>query len=170
MFQLNNAEELTPHTLAVVSMVEAGKNKSRILEGKNEVVVGYTPSKLIDYACKFFGSSLKGRQEGTADVCKITHKAPIAVNPSNGMYFFPTASPSNPDCSWIAHSHIQDVQDALSSSTKIIFKNGVEIILPVSKGIILNQIQRTAQFRYLLDYRLKYVSQSSAGLIAEPFA
>lgn len=170
MLQLVNPQELTPHTLAVISTFENEKNKSRILEGKDELLAEYTPSKLIDYACKFFGSSLKGRQEGTADVCKITHKAPIAVNPSNGMYFFPTASPSNPNCSWIAHSHIEDFYSEWPNSTTIVFKNGIKITVPVSNGIIANQIQRTAQFRYLLDHRLRYVAQSHAGFVAEPFA
>lgn len=169
MFQSNNVEEITPGTMAVLSV--PGSGNSRILEGKDELLVECNPSKLIDYACRFFGSSLKGRQEGTAHVCRLTHKAPIAVNPSNGMYFFPTSSPSNSDCSWIAHSHIHRIERGLSGTTRIIFKNEVEIAIPVSHGIIVNQIQRTAQFRYLLERRLgENRPQSFPGLTADPFA
>lgn len=170
MIQLKDVQEITPNTLAILSRLAAGRNSVCILEDTEEIFTEYSPSKLMDYACKFFGSSLRGRQEGTADVCKITHKAPIAVNPSSGMYFFPTASPSHPDCSWIAHSHIADIQRSSSNFAHIIFKNGVEITIPVSHGIIMNQVQRTAHFRYLLEKRIWYVSQGHAGHVAEPFA
>lgn len=170
MVNLKNMHEITPHTLAVLAASSPDGKRARMLEEKDEIFIEHSPSKIVDYACKFFGSSLKGRQEGTADVCGVTHKAPIAVNPSTGMYFFPTASPSNPACSWIAHSHIDHIHSAMPNSTRVIFKNGVEIVLPVSHGSILNQVQRTAQFRYLLDHRIKYMAQSNAGLVAEHFA
>ena len=70
------------------------------------------------------------------------------------MYFFPTASPTNALCSWISHSHIENVQSGQNLSSKITFKNGKTIELDVSIGSILNQVHRTAQFRYLLDKRL----------------
>ncbi|MFD2042732.1 competence protein ComK [Ornithinibacillus salinisoli] len=154
------SHEITPQTLAVLAQVDKGGNLSTcVLEEESEYVIDYSPSKLIDFSCKFFGSSLKGRQDGTRDICGITHKAPISIDPSSGMYFFPTSSPTNPKCSWIAHSHIKQVNKAGNLSTEIIFKSGKQVILDTSFGSLINQVQRTAQFRYLLDNRIKYLKQ-----------
>lgn len=152
--------EITPCTLAVVAEKGAkGIVHTVVLEEEAEYMVEQPPSKLIDHACKFFGSSLKGRQDGTRDICGITHKAPISIDPSSGMYFFPTTSPTNAKCSWIAHSHIEHVSRATNETTEIIFRNGKRIILDASYGSVMNQIHRTAQFRYLLDNRIRHLQQ-----------
>src|SRR5690625_6248033 len=78
-----------------------GNTSSHVIEGNEDYFVAFSPSKVIDFACRFFGSSLKGRQEGTKAVSNITHKAPISVAPSSGIYFLPTLSPVNPMCGWI---------------------------------------------------------------------
>ncbi|MFD2760645.1 competence protein ComK [Lentibacillus juripiscarius] len=164
------AHEVTPLTMAVVAdHGENGIPKTIVLEEQETFTVRDSPSKIIEDACKFFGSSLKGRQDGTRGICGITHKAPISIDPSCGMYFFPTASPSNPKCSWIAHSHVEQVNKGPYRQTEVIFKNGRTILLDVSFGSMLNQVQRTAQYRYLLDNRLKYVQRNNADVVAEPY-
>lgn len=153
--------EVTPLTMAVLSKKdEAGTRNTYVLEETREYTAQTTPTKMIDEACKFFGSSLKGRLEGTKDISRITHKAPIAIDPSSGMYFFPTASPSNTKCSWIAHSHVKEINPIGKNKTEIIFKNGKRIIINVSYGSMLNQVQRTAQFRFSLDTRMKVLKDS----------
>src|SRR5699024_6331581 len=112
---------------------------------------------MIDHACKFFGSSLRGRLEGTKDISKITHKPPVAIDPSSGMYFFPTASPTNKSCSRIAHSHVELINPIDKNKTEVVFTNGNTIVLDVSYGSMMNQLHRTAQFRYSLDSRMKLI-------------
>ncbi|WP_341457197.1 competence protein ComK [Oceanobacillus zhaokaii] len=161
--------EVRPLTMAIVAEKnQKGEPITRVLEEEIEYVVDFPPSKVVDYACKFFGSSLRGRQEGTLDICGITHKAPISIDPLSGMYFFPTTSPKNLRCSWIAHSHIDQINKTGENDTEFIFKNGKRIILRVSYGSMLNQLQRTAQYRFLLDNRIKYLQQRKAGMVAEP--
>lgn len=147
--------EITPLTMAVLAEHdEFGNISTRVIEENDEFLVQTTPRKVVDYACKFFGASLKGRQAGTEDVCGLTHKAPIAIDPYSGMYFFPTASPRIATCSWIAHTHIYELIDLKSYGTEIVFNNGEKIIINVSYGSMRNQLYRTAQFRYLLDNRI----------------
>src|SRR5690625_6254899 len=111
--------EVTPLTMAVLSKKdEGGKTNTFVLEETRDYTVYTTPTKVIDEACKFFGSSLQGRLEGTKDISKITHKAPISIDPSSGMYFFPTASPKNKKCSWISHSHIQFIRPVKQKDRK----------------------------------------------------
>lgn len=130
-----------------------GKYVSRVLEDEVEYVMEGKPTKVIEYACAYFGSDLKGRQNGIKSISGITHKTPIPVDPRNRMYFFPTKSPSHANCSWISHSHIEKVRKLDSKSTEILFKNGRTINVDVSHGILINQIHRTAQIRYLIDER-----------------
>ncbi|MDY0406214.1 competence protein ComK [Virgibacillus sp. 179-BFC.A HS] len=166
----SSSYEITPLTLAVISRPNKdGKIETLALEEHDEYRVQHSPSKIIDQACKFFGSSLKGRQEGTRDIYGIKHKAPICIDPFSGMYFLPTLSPANPSCSWIAHSHVKTLHKAANSCTEIEFKNGRRIVLEASYGILLNQLERTAQFRYLLEERIKYL-QRRTEMVAEPFA
>src|SRR5699024_3323355 len=163
--------EVTPLTMAILAQQnENGSTSTRILEEQEEYSVHHSPSKIIDNACKFFGSSLRVRQDGTKGICGITHKAPISVDPGSGMYFFPTTSPTNPKCSWIAHSHINQVVQGPGRQTEVIFKNHKSILLDISFGSMLNQVQRTAQYRYLLDNRIKYLQNHTADKVAEPFA
>ncbi len=159
--------EISPLTMAVIaSRDEGGRPISYILEETAEYVSTKPPSKLIDAACMFFGSSLKGRQEGTKNISGLTHKVPISIDPASGMYFFPTYSPMSPKCSWIAHSHVDRVKELPEGRTEIIFRNGKTIVLDVSYGSMLNQIRRTAQFRFLLDNRMRNIKK---GFVAERY-
>ncbi|SET00294.1 competence protein ComK [Salinibacillus kushneri] len=53
--------EISPFTLAIVpEFLENGMTGSIALEEKNEYSIRQSPRKLIDEACKYFGSSLRG--------------------------------------------------------------------------------------------------------------
>lgn len=152
----SDLSEVTPSTLAILPRYGVnGDLVSYVLEEQGEYLTRYAPTKMIERACKFFGSSLKGRQIGTHEICGITHKVPISIDPSSGMYMFPTLSPINPKCVWIAHTHISKLRETANQCTEVMFKNGKNIIVDVSYGSMINQVNRTAQFRYLLDERIK---------------
>lgn len=171
IYQESPSEDITPLTMAVIPKLDGyGNLGSIIMEEETEhFIIQHTPSKLIDRACKFFGASLKGRQEGTFDVCGITHKAPICIDPQSGMYFFPTSSPANQSCIWIAHSHIDVINKTEDNRTEITFQTGRNVVVDVSYGSMLNQIQRTAQFRYLLDNRIKNLQKHVSNMVAESY-
>lgn len=160
--------EITPLTMAVLpENDETGALNTIVLEETGEYLVHNSPTKLIDQACKFFGSSLQGRLEGTKEVSRITHKAPIVIDPTSGMFFFPTTSPKNRQCSWINHSHVDHIKPVGKKQTKVVFNNGRHIIIDVSYGSMLNQLQRTAQFRYSLEQRMKHIKNEMESKIAE---
>lgn len=148
--------EINPLTMAVMPQNDVtGETNTIVLEETGEYIIDSSPTKLIDLACRYFGSSLEGRLDGTKDISKITHKAPIAIDPSSGMFFFPTTSPRNMNCSWINHSHVKEIQPTEFDRSKVIFYNGEEVIVDVSYGSMMNQLQRTAQFRFSLENRMK---------------
>lgn len=161
--------EINPLTMAIISSVDQEGNRiSYILEENAEYVSKNPPSKIIDAACMFFGSSLRGRQEGTRQISGLTHKAPISIDPGSGMYFFPTFSPMSPKCSWLSHSHIEKTWPLEDGKSKILFTNGKSIILDVSYGSLINQINRTAQFRFMLDKRIQSLKSEMLAERVDP--
>jgi|SRR5690625_1084259 len=152
--------EISPLTMAVIpERDETGATNTVILEEEGSYQIPSSPTRLIDLACRYFGSSLQGRLDGTREISRITHKAPIAIDPSTGMFFFPTTSPQNRKCSWINHSHVDYIKPIGSKRTKIVFNNGKYIIVDISYGSMMNQLQRTAQFRYTLEQRMRLIRQ-----------
>lgn len=154
--EIFTSSKITPYTLAVVpNYTEDGKVESIILEGDKDFRAELSPTKIIQEACEYFGSSLEGIQETTRKIFGLKHKTPICLNPISGMYFFPSSSPSNDDCHWFAHSHILALRPAENHKTEVLFKNGRSFIVDVSLGSMENQLQRTAQYRFLLEQRFK---------------
>lgn len=150
--------EVTPFTLAILPRYSGNGNLvSYVLDEQGEYMTRYSPTRMIERACRFFGSTLEGRQTGTTEISGVTHKVPISIDPSSGMYLFPTLSPINPKCVWISHTHILKLRESANQCTEVLFKNGTKIVVEVSYGSMTNQVNRTAQFRYLLNERIQYL-------------
>jgi competence protein ComK len=146
--------EINPDTMAVLP-IEIGNNTcSRVLEVEGEYVVAMKPIDIVDHSCRYFGSSLKGRQEGTREIMGVTHKAPIIVEASNKIFLFPTASPTKHDCAWLSHHYISECTYNKHENTTVIFSNKQAIQLQISKGSFQNQLHRTAQLRTIVTNRM----------------
>lgn len=148
--------EVNPYTMAIVGE-KISKDQpvfSRIFEVEKEFLVKMKPTVVMDKSCKYFGSSLKGRQEGTRELTGITYKAPIAVDPTNEIYMFPTISPYKDTCAWLSHSYILHYHSVGPEKTIVTFTNHKTIMLDISKGSFENQLNRTAQYRFILSNRI----------------
>src|SRR5699024_2614561 len=137
--------EMNPFTMEVLSMEKSsGTFSTVVLEEKEEYTVFQTQTKMIECECRFYDSSLCIRMDGTKDVCNITYKSPIVIEPGSGMYFFPTESPQNKSCSWLAHSYIADINPINDGSKTVIkFTNGKIVTIDISYGSMQNQLNRT---------------------------
>ncbi|MBM7554103.1 competence protein ComK [Thalassobacillus pellis] len=161
--------ELTAQTLALIAVPGPyGKVITEAIENSHTHEIYVHPGKVIDEACRYFASSLDGRLAGTKQVSGFSHKPPIVISHTMGIYFFPIFSPKRKDCSWIAHSHIQSFESHDGYTTHIHFSNGTSVQVPVSEGMIANQVQRTAQFRFMLENRIKQSVLYTAEKVAEP--
>src|SRR5699024_12732838 len=115
-------------TMAIIAIEnESGINNTQIFENETNYLINKSPVKMIDHACRYFGISLRGRQDGTKDISGITHKAPISIDPASGMYFFPTSSPRNKQCSLLAHSHIDIIQTTKNHINEVHIKDNQKI-------------------------------------------
>ena len=65
---------------------------------------------IIKRSCEYFGSSYNGRHEGTKKLIGISHKAPIIIEESKNLIYFPTSSPRLLDCVWIGLNNIKDYE------------------------------------------------------------
>lgn len=144
--------EINEGTLAVMLDTNDSR-KSKILEDRKEYIVDTKPYEVMDYSCKYFGSSYEGRKEGTKAVLDINYKVPIIVENSMNLIFFPTNSPNSDDCMWISLKNIKNIMDYDFNSTKIIFNNDVEITIPISKRTIENQIFRASRLDLIMRNR-----------------
>ncbi|MDD3187399.1 MAG: competence protein ComK [Bacilli bacterium] len=145
--------EITTVTLAIVPI---SKNVSRIYEKEKDFIVEKNSFDIIDGSCKFFGSSYTGRFEGTKNLVGYNYKAPIIIEESRRIIFFPTASPRQESCCWISLNNIKDYNKLLDK-TKIIFNNAVEIILDVSFFSLESQILRSTRLSDVLQKKMEKI-------------
>ncbi|MDD2625609.1 MAG: competence protein ComK [Bacilli bacterium] len=141
--------EINSDTLAIIPI---SNYKSKIIEKNSELEVDMTPMKIIDNSCRYFGSSYKGRFFGTRSLIGVSHKAPIIVEESRELIFFPTSSPRQYECAWISLKNINDYKRTPDASI-IIFNTGYNLELDMSYGSLDNQILRAARLESVLRKR-----------------
>ena len=80
-----NEYEVNSNTLALLPV---GTNVTKVIEKQDSFLVNQTPSQIIDYSCRSFGSSYLGRHEGTKHLTGINYKAPIIIEESKSEKTF----------------------------------------------------------------------------------
>jgi len=144
-----NCYEINSDTLAILPI---DNYRTKIIEKDNSFIVNNTPMKIIENSCRYFGSSYEGRFVGTKNLIGISHKAPIIIEESREIIFFPTNSPRLYDCAWISLKNLQNYKKNDTNST-VIFNNGNSINLDISYGSLDNQVLRAARLESVLRLR-----------------
>jgi len=144
-----NEYEINIDTQAIIPM---GEDKSKVIEGNRTFIVNQPPLKIIDKSCRFFGSSYQGRFLGTKNLIGISHKAPIIIEETREIIFFPTNSPRQDNCAWISLRHLQTYKK-LNNSSVLKFTGGHNINLDVSYGTLDNQVLRATRLESVLRIR-----------------
>ncbi len=139
--------EINNSTMAIISI---NKGCSKVIEEEEEFLVKKDSTQIINDSCKFFGSSYSGRFEGTKNLIGVNYKAPIIIEESKEIIFFPTSSPRFENCNWICLKKIGNIQKT-DTKTIIHFKNGNTIELDISYNSLENQILRST----LLESRMR---------------
>ena len=140
--------EINEDTLALISL----NDKTKVFETDKTFLVNKEISTIMEDSCEYFGSSLSGRQKGTEKLIGVSYKAPIIVEESKNIIFFPTSSPRSKDCNWIS---LNNLERYYTKNKKIVieFKNKQKIMLNMSFGIIDNQILRATRLEAVLRGR-----------------
>ena len=140
--------EINEDTLALISLDE----NTKVFEKDRTFTIERETSKIMEDSCEYFGSSLSGRQKGTEKLIGVTYKAPIIVEESKNIIFFPTTSPRIKSCNWIS---LNNLERYYTKNKKVVleFKNKQKIMLNMSYGIIDNQILRATRLEAVLRGR-----------------
>jgi len=143
--------EINEKTLAVVPF---GKKKTIIYEEHDCFILEQPVNKIMDKSCRYYGSSIEGRQKGTTSLTGLTYKVPIIISEENNIIFFPTSSPRLKDCAWISLNNLNRYFDK-KETTIIEFLNRETIELPLSYNVLNNQILRASRLESTLRKRTK---------------
>lgn len=142
-----NEYEINQSTMAILSLK---KGFSKVIEENEEFIVSRDSTDIINQSCKFFGSSYSGRFEGTKHLIGVNYKAPIIIEETHEIIFFPTSSPRFENCNWICLKKISTFEKN-DANTILSFKNGTKIELKVSYNSFENQVLRST----LLESRMR---------------
>jgi Genetic competence transcription factor len=142
--------EINNSTIAIEPI---DNNTSRVIEESNIFIVNKNTTEIVNHSCKFFGSSFLGRREGTKALTGISYKAPIIIEETKSIIFFPTSSPRFDKCYWISLNHINDYVSKTGTSTLLLFKNGQNLNVNVSYGSLENQVLRATRLESILRHR-----------------
>ena len=141
--------KINTDTLAIVPI---NRKKSKVYENQNIIIVKKNSNKIIEENCEYFGSSYAGRKKGTMDLIGVTHKAPILIEDSQNIIFFPTSSPRLNDCNWISLNNVDSFLPHDDDSI-ITFQNNLSIQVNVSNKVINNQILRATRLESVASKR-----------------
>ena len=141
--------EINNHTVAIIPIKQ---DESKIIEEDTILFVRKNTTDIINDSCKYFGSSFLGRREGTKALMGVSYKAPIIIEETKSIIFFPTSSPRFDNCTWISLNHIHDYLRDKGNSL-IHFKNGEMLELDISYGSLENQVLRATRLESILRHR-----------------
>lgn len=148
--------EINSETLAILPI---DHRKSKIIEKNNEYEIDYSPYKVMEHSCSYFGSSLQGRLEGSKNILGSIYKAPVVVEESRNIVFFPTMSPTLEENSWISLNNIQKYETK-GYKTVIYFDNDKKIEIDVPLLSIENQVLRATRLS-LIHNKRKNIEKSN---------
>ena len=141
--------EINKNTLAVVGINDF---KAMAIESDNNYIINDNSYQIMEDSCNYFGSTFKGRVDGTKKMMNINYKVPIIIEESNDIIFFPLSEIDSSNCVWISLKWFDRVVKE-NNNTYIYFKNGEKISINVSKYVVENQFFRSLKLSSILNDR-----------------
>ena len=131
---------------ATMAILPTDTYHSLVLEENLQYEIDQNPLSILNYSCRYFGSSYLGRREGSKNILKSGYKLPIIVDDSRNLVFLPTSSPDEKSCIWIALNKIKSISktDDGYSGTIVEFQTGKKITVDISYKSLENQILRAS--------------------------
>lgn len=134
------------------AIVPIENDMSEVFELDNSFIVKKTPIEIIDESCRYFGSSYKGRNEGSKRLLGMNYKLPVLIEEFNNLIFFPTSSPRFGHCIWISLNNIKNYVK-VNTNSKLIFNSDRELLIKNSYYSLENQIFRASMLDSIIRRR-----------------
>ncbi len=135
------------------ALIPVSENQTKVIEKDNIFIVDKPVLEIIDDSCQYFGSSYLGRFEGTKKLIGISHKAPIIIEETKNLIYFPTTSPRLLRCAWICLNNIK-TYESKNGKTELLFDNNKRMKLNMSFGSFDNQYLRATKLESVLRKRI----------------
>lgn len=133
-------------------LLAVDKYKTKVIELEREFILPVSTLEILDYSCKYYGSSYLGRKAGSINILKNIYKIPIIVEESRNIIFFPLSSPRYHHASWVSLSQIKYYRKK-GNMTEVIFQNNKSILLEISYPAFQNQVLRSSYLEIVSNNR-----------------
>lgn len=135
--------EINDETLAVIPTDEG---KCEAIELHGNIPIKDTSLTVIVHSCEYFGINYKTRLNSTYKFIKARYKAPVVVEESSRLIFFPISSPRNKDTVWMSYNNILAYEKSEEKNETIVkFNNGYSMKVPVSYYTFNSQYSKAAR-------------------------
>ncbi|WP_157801022.1 competence protein ComK [Bacillus solitudinis] len=134
--------EVNESTMALVSIANV-QYRTMVIERETVIYREESPLSIIKHSCLINGSSYEGRIAAVKYLTGISLKTPVAINPDQGIYAFPTHSPKKFECNWIFLKHVNLIKEKEQKAV-VVLSNSHEVEVGSSYFTIEKQLQRTA--------------------------
>lgn len=133
---------LHDQTLAITT-TESSYYRTKIYEKEDIIYREESPLTIIQNSCEYYGYSLPSNLKLVKGILQRQSKLPIPVSPKNGLFFLPTNSYRNKECSWISFYKVAHYIEQ-KESLQIIFHNGRTMNTNISLNQFKLQMKRTS--------------------------
>ena len=140
--------------LSTLMLIGIDDESTKVVTLNDEFIINSSSKEIIDYSCRFFGSSLSERIRATNRLVRMASKTPIIVEESRNIIFFPLKSTREKRNIWISFNNL-DKYEKDENKTIFYFKNKKTVTLVFSYYIVDNQVTRSIILDYEFNKRKK---------------
>lgn len=145
---------------------EYGNLFSVVMETDGPVDVDLSPTALIDFNLRYYGSSLQGARDGAMTILGKVKMNPVTVSERLNLYWLPSMSPTQEGCIWLALHHISDYISIGKKQTQVLFTNGITLIIDMSESTFDKKVQKAYKLKCEMEMRIRetasHVSESKS--------
>lgn len=128
-----------------VVITPLNERQSVVYELGKQMIINKPSLSLVSRSCYVFGSSYKGRTEGTKELTGYRYKLPLVIQESDDVIIFPTKSPNSTSNEWVALNHVEGFYPNEAKDTTFVeFDNGLLLELSVSYEVFKNQFLKAS--------------------------
>lgn len=129
-----------------------GKQCTRVIEGKDWILVDQTPLQVIAESMNYYGINFRGAIEGARSILGKIHMCPIMVSQVQDICLFPHKSAGHPECIWFNHQHVLNTH-AIGRHTLVELSNGHSIKVEARLTAFNSKKQKAGDLRRILFER-----------------
>ena len=136
------------NTVALVKQ----KNKTIIYNVDKVLVFNKNINNIIEYNCKYYGSTLIGRKNSAKNILKIKYKLPIIIDDINNIIIIQLNSPRNKNCLYLITNKIINYEKK-DNFLNIICVNNITFNVKISLNVFEKLLIKSIQLNNILNWR-----------------